>query len=68
LTGDRIAPAIGQFGLQDTRGGGADEDTDTPGAIAFTGNRDRLSKTVLIQAQPGQPVIAAIEQRGTGSV
>lgn len=59
----RITPAIGQFGLQDAGGAGAEEDADA--TFSVTGNRfpNALGKAIGFQAELHQPVIAAIVAR-----
>ncbi len=56
-----IALAIGQFRFKDAGGAGADEYADTVMAVAFDSCPHRFGKTVLLQSQLSQTVVAAIE-------
>ena len=58
---DRVAPAVGQLGLQDARGAGAQEDADALRPVFAGGGGHGVGKAVLRQAQERQAVVAAIE-------
>lgn len=57
----RVAPPVGQFGLQDARSAGAEKHTDAVRAVCCDGGAHRLSKAILHQSQQREPVIAAIK-------
>ncbi len=61
-----IEPAIGLLGGADAGGGGAQQQRDAVGAVARARGVHAVEEAVLVQAQPGQPVVAAIPagQRG----
>ena len=58
---DRIALTVGEFGLQNTRGAGADEHADAPPAPARGRRLHGFEEAVLLQGKFGQTVVAAIE-------
>jgi hypothetical protein len=61
-----IEPAIGLLGGADAGGGRAQQQRDAAGAIAFARGPDPVEETILIQAQPGQPIVAAFPDRMGG--
>ena len=58
--GDGVAVAVGDLGLQDARGAGAQEHADPGRAVARGGAAHAVGKTVGAQAELGQAVVAAV--------
>ena len=58
--GIRIAPAIGQLGLQDAGGAGAEKDADTGPAVTGGRRANFVGKTVSFEPEPRQAVVAAV--------
>ena len=48
------------LGRADARGGGAEDDRDARGAVALARRVDGVDEAVLLQAEPGEPVVAAL--------
>jgi hypothetical protein len=64
----RIAPAVGQFGLQDAGRAGAEEDADPCLAVAGNGRAHPVGEAVGFQAHLRQAVVAAVVMaRAAGS-
>ena len=59
--GCRIAPPVGQLGLQNAGCAGADEYTNALCTMFCDGSANRFVKIVLRQTQKREPVVAAIE-------
>jgi len=59
----RVAPPVGQLGLQNAGSAGADEHTHALRTIFCAGHAHRLGKAILQQAQQREPVVAAIKFR-----
>jgi len=59
--GDEIAFAVGEFGLQDARGAGADEDTDALAAPARHRAPGGVQETILPQRQFRESIVPAVE-------
>ena len=55
-----VERAIGVFGRADARGRGAEDDRDARRAVALARGMDGVDEAVGLQAEPGQPVVAAI--------
>jgi hypothetical protein len=56
----RIQLRVGQLGLADAGGRGAQDQRDARGAVLLARRGHRLDEAVGLQAQPGQPVVAAV--------
>ncbi len=54
---------VGQLGLADARGRGAEDQRDARRAMAPARRGHRLEEAVGLQAEPGQPVVAAVPAR-----
>ena len=59
----RFEARIGFFGRADARGRRADDDGDAVGAVALARGAHRVEHPVLLQRQPGEPVVAAFPAR-----
>lgn len=57
----RVAPPVGQFGLQNARSTGADEHPHALRTVFCAGRAHRLGKAILQQAQQREPVVATIK-------
>ena len=60
-TAHRVALAVGELGLEDPRGAGAEKHPDALTPVALSGALHRLGKTVLGEAEVGQAIVAALE-------
>ena len=57
----RVAPPVGQLGLQNAGSAGAEKHPDALCAVGCDGSAHRLGKAILHQSQQREPVVAAIE-------
>ena len=57
----RVAPPVGQLGLQDTGGAGTEKYTDALRAVLCNGRAHRLGKAILHPSQQRESVVAAIK-------
>ena len=57
----RVAPAVGELGLEDSRGTGAEEHSDAPRPVARGTLGHLRGKSVLREGQPGEAIVAAVE-------
>lgn len=57
----RVAPPVGQLGLQNAGSAGAEEHPDALRTVFFDGSVHRLGKAILHQSQQREPVVAAIK-------
>src|SRR5882762_9931037 len=60
-TAHRVALAVGELGLEDARGAGAEKHPDALAPVAGGGALHRLGKTVLHEAEVGQAIVATLE-------
>ena len=57
----RIQPAVGEFGLKNPRGAGADEHANAPRAIFLSSDSHHLGEAILHQTRKRQSIVTAIE-------
>lgn len=60
-TAHGIQPAVGEFGLKNSRGAGADENPHALRAVFVGCSSDGSRKAILHQTRQGKPVVAAIK-------
>ena len=61
-SGGRVPVTVGDLGLEDPRGAGADENADAVGAVALARSADRVAQPVLLERELRQPVVATVER------
>ena len=57
----RVASPVGQLGLQNAGGTGAEEHTNALRTVFCDGSAHRLGKAILHQSQQREPIVAAIK-------
>src|SRR5579864_2651123 len=57
----RVAPAVGELGLEHPRGTGAEKDSDAPRSVTRGARGDLRREAILGECEGGEAIVAAVE-------